>query len=180
MLLGLALGCKSHAQASEGMLSEKEVDSLRDSAFEPLERIKAYEKILGTREKEVSDLMAGPKHVSFGEDMHDALDQFGQIADELNDNLDEYSKAHRDVRKELPKLVQAIERWSTVLRSPPENDHYKIVRRIALDALKDMRDTVVQMESEQEAYFKLHPEAAKEEKTRRENPHAPNSGEEPH
>ena len=180
MLVGLALGCKAHAQAPDGMMSEKEVDSLRDSAFEPLARIKAYEAILTTREKEVSDLMAAPRHVSFGDDIHDAIDQFGQIADELNDNLDEYSKSHRDVRKELPKLVQATERWSTVLRSPPDDERYKIVRRIALDALKDMREIATQMEAEQEAYFKDHPDAARQEKKRREDPHAPTNGEEPH
>jgi hypothetical protein len=175
----LLLCGRARAQANDGMLSEKEVESLRDAAYEPMDRLKAYEKILNTREDEITSLMARPKHVSFGDDIHDAMDQFGQIADELNDNLDEYSRNHRDLRKELPKLIKAADRWSTVLRSPPDDDRYKIVRRIALDAVRDLRTATEQMQADQEAYFKLHPEAARQESNRRSDPHAPASGEEP-
>jgi hypothetical protein len=175
----LAQGKSVRAQASDGMLSEREVESLRDSAFVPLDRIAAYEKILNDRERMIDDLMKKPHHVTFGPDMHDLIEQFGAIADELNDNLDEYNSRHRDVRKLLPKLVLATERWSTSLRAPGDDDAYKVVRKIALDALKDMKATAEEMEASQEAYFKAHPEAAKQEKERRDSPHAPDTGEPP-
>lgn len=163
----------ARAQARDGMLSEKEVDSLRDAAYVPTDRVQAYIRILNDREKWIDDLLAQRRHLSFGDDMHDAMDQFGQIADELNDNLDDYSAKHRDLRKVLPKLIAATEKWSTALRAAPEDEHYKVVRKIALDAVKDTHELAQQMQTEQEAYFKEHPDAAKAEKARRDDPHAP-------
>jgi septal ring factor EnvC (AmiA/AmiB activator) len=161
------------AQSKDDALSGKEVEELRDAAYVPTDRIEAYEKILDTRERTIEDLLAKPRHVTFGIDMHDAIDQFGAIADEMNDNLDELNAQHHDLRKVLPKLVKATERWTTILRSPGEDDAYKVVRRIALDAVKDTHDMAVEMEASEEAYFKAHPEAAKEEKARKNDPHAP-------
>jgi methyl-accepting chemotaxis protein len=180
VLLGTALCCagRLRAQATEGVLSEKEVDTLRDTAYEPMARIVAYVKILDDRQRWIDELVHGQHHLTTAEDLHDAMDQFGQIADELNDNLDQYGQRHRDIRKTLPKLVEATERWSTSLRSAAENEHYNVVRKIALDALKDTRQIADQMRTEQEAYFKAHPEAEKAEKARRGDPHAPMAGNE--
>src|ERR1700748_53848 len=96
----------ARAQAPDGMLSEREVESLRDSAYMPLDRVQAYQKILETREKRLDDLLKQRKHTTFNEDVHDVLDQFGALADELNDNLESLDKQHRDLRKVLPKLIQ--------------------------------------------------------------------------
>ena len=161
------------AQAHDGVLSDKEVESLRDSAYVPTDRIVTYEKILNDRERMIDDLLAQRKHLTFGQDMHDLMEQFGAIADELNDNLDEYNEKHRDVRKVLPKLVEATQKWATALRAPADDDAYKVVKKIALDAVKDMHDTAAEMVASQEQYFKEHPEAAKAEKAKRDNPHAP-------
>lgn len=183
--LGWGLACvlllaplRIAAQAAEGTLSEKEVDLLRDTAYEPIARVAAYIRILDDRQKWVDELVHGRQHLTTADDLHDALDQFGQIADELNDNLDQYNQKHRDIRKALPKLVEATERWSTSLRAANDDVHYNVVRRIALDALKDTRQIADQMRTDQEAYFKEHPEAEKAEKSRREDPHAPTAGSE--
>ena len=151
---------------TDGPLTQAEVEQLREMAPVPMERMKVFEKILDARVKEIEDLLGKPPRAGYALDMHDALDQFGQIADEFNDNLDEWEKDHRDVRKELPKLLQNEERWATVLRSPPTNEGYDVVRKIAQDNLGDMRELTGAMQTEQEAYFKAHPEAAKQEKKR--------------
>lgn len=163
----------ARAQAADDDMSEAEIESLRDAAYVPLDRIHAYEKILDTREKRIEDLLAKPRRPGFGLDMHDAIDQFGGIADELNDNLDDYDAKHRDVRKALPKLIEATERWSTTLRAAGGDDSYNVVRRTALDALKDMRTSAEEMQTTLTAYFKDHPEALKAEKARNSTPHAP-------
>jgi hypothetical protein len=154
------------AQDADGALSQAEVEQLRDSAPIPVDRIKVFESILNAREKEIAELVAKPHRPGYAVDMHDALDQFGQILDEFNDNLDEFEKNHRDVRKELRKLLKETDRWATVLRSPPEDDGYSIVKKIALDNLKDMRELVTEMQTGLEAYFQAHPDAAKAEKER--------------
>jgi hypothetical protein len=161
------------AQQKDDALSQKEIEELRDASYVPADRLETYVKILDTREKTIEELLAKPRHVTFGEDMHDAMDQFGAIADEMNDNLDELHTQHRDLRKVLRKLVKATERWTTALRAPGEDDAYKVVRRIALNAVKDAHDMALEMQASEEAYFKAHPEAAKQEKERKKDPHAP-------
>lgn len=161
------------AQDDDSSMSQKEIESLRDAAYIPNDRVLAFIKILNTREQEIDDLLAKPRRPGFDQDMHDLLDQFASIADEFNDNLDEYSSKHRDIRKALPKLVSAIERWQTTLRAAGEDEAYNVVRKMALDSLKDMRDTAETAQTEQAAYFKAHPDAAKLEKQRADPEHSP-------
>ncbi len=177
LVLWLTFGAPAaRAQADNDQMSQAEIETLRDSAYVPLDRIHAYEKILDSREKRMEDLLAKPRRPGFALDMHDAIDQFGAVADELNDNLDDYQAKHRDVRKALPKLVEATERWSTTLRATGADDRYNVVQRTALDALTDMRSTAQDMQVTLTAYFKDHPEALKAEKQRSSNPHAPDAG----
>lgn len=161
------------AQAGEDVLSQKEVDTLRDAAFTPNDRVVAFQQFLEDRVKQVETLTAKRRgHTDYGGDMHDMLDQIGQISDELNDNLDEYSRFHRDVRKALPKLLQATDRWTAILSATSDNDAYNIVRRIALDNLKDTRNVAGALQTDLASYFKAHPDAEKAEKKRTSDPHA--------
>lgn len=161
------------AQDDDSTMSQKEIESLRDAAYIPNDRVMTFVRILDTREHEISDLLARPRRPGFNQDMHDLMEQFSSIADEFNDNLDEYQGKHRDIRKALPKLISAIERWSTTLRAPADNEAYNVLRKMALDSLKDMRDTANTMETEQAEYFKAHPDAAKMEKERADPQHSP-------
>lgn len=175
--LGCVMPAALPAQAQNDALTQQEVDTLRDAAFVPTERILTFQHILDDREKRIEELLARRKgHTDFAGEMHDVMEQFGQIDDELNDNLDEYARQHRDVRKALPKLVQATERWSTALRSPADNEAYGVVRRIAVDNVKDTRDLAQALGTDLEAYFKAHPEAEKAEKRRDTDPHAVHGG----
>jgi hypothetical protein len=151
------------AQAPEGAMSDAEIESLRDTAAVPMERIAAFEKMLNDRERTIDTLLAKPHRPAFASDMHDAIAEFSGIADELNDNLDDYSKDMRDVRKALPKLIAATERWATSLRAAGDDERYKVVRRIALDTLKDTHDLAVELQDAQTKYAKDHPEWAKAE-----------------
>jgi len=164
---------RSGAQDDDSTMSQKEIESLRDAAYVPNDRVITFVKILDTREREIEDLLSKPRRPGFDQDMHDLIAQFSSIADEFNDNLDEYQSKHRDIRKSLPKLVSAIERWSTTLRAPSEDEAYNVVRKMALDSLKDMRDTATTMQTEQAEYFKAHPDAAKVEKERADPQHSP-------
>ena len=161
------------AQAPEGTMSQAEIERLRDAAYLPEDRVRAYMRILDDRQKQLDRLMAGRHGAEFASDVHDVMDQMGAIADELNDNLDSFSRRHRDLRKVLPKLAEDSERWSTALRGPADDKRYNVVRKVALDALKDTHELASSVLAEQDEYFKAHPDAAKIEKQRRENPHAP-------
>jgi chromosome segregation ATPase len=161
------------AQASPGALSDAEVESLRSASYVPLERLRTYEKILDTRARRIEELVKSRPHPGRALDLHDAIDQFSGIVDELNDNLDEYERQHRDVRKALPRILAATDRWSVTLKAPAEDEEYSTVRKIALRNTADTHTLAQEMMLALDAYFKEHPEAAAAEKRRNESPHAP-------
>jgi hypothetical protein len=165
VLLTVAAPC-ARAQAKDDTMSQAEVEKLRDAAYIPVDRINVFIKIIDSRTKSIEDLLAKPRRPGRGDQLHDLFDQIGGIADELNDNLDDYGPKHRDLRAALPKLIAATERWATTLRAPGDDPAYKVVRKIALDAVQDVHDAAATMQTEQIAYFKAHPEAAKAEKDR--------------
>jgi hypothetical protein len=156
-LLLLPLALSLHAQKPEAALSDGEIEQLREAAYYPSDRILIFIKLLDTRNKSIQDLFARPRKPGREQDTHDLLEQFTAIADELNDNLDDYGPRHRDIRKALPKLVEATERWSSNLKTPPDDDAYNVSRRLALEAVHDLHDQATQMIEEQKAWFLAHP-----------------------
>lgn len=147
------------AQSREPTLSDAEVDKLRELAPYPPERVMAFVGFLNDRADEIDKLISGKRKPGREEDIHDLMQQIAGILDDLDDNLDEYSKHHNDIRKVLPKLVAATERWGTVLKSPPEDQRYSVQRKLALDSLNDLHEAATQMIAEQAAWFKDHPPA---------------------
>ncbi len=152
------------AQTKDAAMSESEVEKLREAAYVPTDRINIFIKILDVRAKAIGGLLAGRRKPGREQDLHDIFDQFAAIADELNDNLDGLGPKHRDIRKALPKLLEATERWSTTLRAA--DPAYKVVRKLALDAVSEVHEAAAAMQTDQVAYFKAHPEAAKAEADR--------------
>jgi hypothetical protein len=159
--LGLALlgtaAFPLHAQIHESALSEAEIEQVREAAYVPSDRVLLFIKFLDERTKSVQDLFAKPRRPGREQDTHDLLEQFTSIADELSDNLDDYGPRHADIRKALPKLLQATERWSSALKSPPDNEQYSVSRKIALESIRDLREAATQLTDEQTAWFKTHP-----------------------
>jgi ABC-type transporter Mla subunit MlaD len=157
----------AHAlQKDESVLSEAEVEQLRESAYVPADRIAVFTKFLDARSKAIQDLVAKPRRPGHDDDLHDLLEQFTALADELNDNLDDYGPRHRDLRRQLPKLLEATDRWATSLRTPPESAAYAVSRRLALESVRDVREETTRLIDDQRSFFAAHPEAAKAEKAR--------------
>jgi hypothetical protein len=154
-----ALALPLHAQSGESALSEGEIEQLRDSAYVASDRVLVFIKFLDARNKAIQDLFAHPRKPGREEDTHDLLQQFTAIADELNDNLDDYGPHHRDIRKVLPKLLDATERWSSNLKQPPENTTYDLSRKLALEAIRDIREEATQLLEDQKTWFAAHPPA---------------------
>ena len=147
----------AHAQIRESALSEAEVEQIRDARLVPTDCILLYVKFLDVRTKEIEDLYAKPRQPGREQDTHDLLVQFTSIADELSDNLDDYGPRHVDLRKALPKIIEATERWSTALKSPPEHETYSVARKIALESVRDIRESSTELSGEQTTWFKAHP-----------------------
>ena len=156
-LVLLVLTPHLHAQSGDTALSEGEIEQLRDSAYVPNDRVLVFIKFLDARNKAIQDLFAHPRKPGREQDTHDLLEQFTAIADELDDNLDDYGPGHRDIRKALPKLLEATERWSSTLKSPPDNEVYSVSRKLALEAIRDIREEATKLIEEQKIWFAAHP-----------------------
>jgi hypothetical protein len=146
-----------HAQRRESALSEAEIEQLRDAAYVPSDRVLVFIKLLDARTKSVQDLFTKPRHPGREQDAHDLFEQFTAVADELDDNLDDYGPRHRDIRKALPKLIEATERWATALKTPPENEAYNVSRKLALESIRDIREAATHLIDDQKAWFLAHP-----------------------
>jgi hypothetical protein len=166
-LVLFALTTPLFAQRDESALSEGEIEQLRDSAYIANDRVLVFIKLLDSRVKRIQETNTGPRRPGREQDTHDLLEQFTAIADELDDNLDDYGPHHRDIRKALPKLVEATERWSTAIKTPPDNEAYNVSRKLALEALRDIRESATQLIDDQKAWFAAHP-PPKEDPSRRE------------
>jgi hypothetical protein len=147
----------ARAQVQENALSDKEVETLRDTAYYPPQRVEAFIDFLNVRTGEIDKLSAGRRQPGREQDIHDEMEQFASIASDLEDNLEDYGRAHKDIRKALPKVLSAAERWGTALKTPPENEQYSVQRKLALEALDDIRETVKELIEEQKAWFLAHP-----------------------
>ena len=156
LVLLLAIG-STRAQSNSADLSDKEVEQLRESAYLPNDRVLLFLKFLDLRTSKVQDLFAHPRKPGREQDTHDLLEQFTALADELEDNLDDYGPHHRDIRKALPKLLEATDRWATAIKSPPEDDAYAIPRKLALESIRDLREDTTRLIAQQRVWFLAHP-----------------------
>jgi hypothetical protein len=169
-LILLLLALPLFAQRPDSALSEAEIEQLRESAYFPNDRILLFIKLMDVRDKSIQDLFAHPRKPGREEDTHDLMEQLTSIADELNDNLDDYGPRHRDIRKSLPKLVSATERWASDVKSPPEDGSYDLSRRLALEAIRDLREEATRLVDDQKTWFAAHPPSKDAEKGVAESP----------
>ena len=164
----LAVASPLRAQLHPSALSDAEIEQIREARYVPSDCIVLFVKFLDLRTKEIGDLYSKPRRPGREQDTHDLIEQFTSIADELDDNLDDYGPRHADLRKALPKLLEATERWATAIKSPPEDEAYSVSRKIALESIRDLREAATQMAAEQEAWFKAHPPAKQKQQQQNE------------
>jgi hypothetical protein len=153
----LLLAPSLHAQHDDNSLTQSEIDQVRDQRYYPSDCVLLFVKFLDLRVHEIQDLYSKPRRPGREQDTHDLLEQFTAIADELSDNLDDYGPRHADLRKALPKIVDATDRWSSALKSPPDDPAYAVSRKVALESIRDLRESATELQADQIAWFKLHP-----------------------
>ncbi len=159
-LLAIALVCSSlptRAQQGSIALSQKEEEDVRDAAAFPAQRVKVFQTIVDTRIERIQAVLADVRAQGRREDIHQNMNEVAGLVAELEDNLEEYEAAHRDLRKPLPKLIEATEKWESVLKQPPDDDTYDITRRLALETVADVKAEAKEMLAAELKYFKEHP-----------------------
>ncbi len=121
VLACIFLATSAFAQRKRDPLTDAEIDQLRDAAQEPDKRIDLMVKFAKSRMLAIEQLRADPKQAADrGQHMHDLLEDFMNVIDEIDDNVDDYSGKQQDFRKSLRRLVEADTEFQLKLRALKE------------------------------------------------------------
>ncbi|MGC2109193.1 MAG: hypothetical protein WA655_06720 [Candidatus Korobacteraceae bacterium] len=137
-------------------LNEKEVDEMREAADQPDKRLEVLVKFARARMTAIDQLQANGKSAKDRPmQIHDLLEDFSSLLDEIDDNIDMYASHKADMRKGLMLVIEANSEWQLKLRrlkeqSPPEElDQYSFVLTSASDAVNDSGEDARQELQEQ-------------------------------
>lgn len=156
-VLVLGVAPRLHAQEDQNdPLTPDEVQQIRDNAIHPDERIKLYMKFIDQRVDALRQLIENPGTRDRNAQIHDKLDEFVHLCDEIQDNLDSYDSAHADIRKSLKQLVADSAKWPSVLQALPQNRDYEFTQKMALEAAQSAQDEAKHLSVEQDVYFDIH------------------------
>lgn len=106
-----------HAQHKRDPLTAKEVDELREAAQDPKERLKIWIRIAKARMDELDDARDNPGRKSErAQRTHDLLEDLGNIADEISDNIENFDHENLDERKPLADVIAMATDFQNKLR----------------------------------------------------------------
>jgi hypothetical protein len=157
-LLAALLVANLDAQRRRDPLTPLEADQLRDQAQEPNLRLKLYVQFGRARLDALDKMRADPKTTDRGTETRDGLQNFLDVYDELNDNIDTYEDRKTDFRKALNSVIEADVEFQAKLRAlqatPNQNRDevrvYEFLLQTALDTLdtsiKDHRELLAEQE----------------------------------
>jgi hypothetical protein len=153
------------AQRHRDPFTQLEIDQIRDTSWEPQQRLSLYVKFARARLVALEQLRSDPKTKDRPQQTHDKLDDFLLIYDELNDNIDTYVGRKDDIRKPLKVILDADTEFQAKLRalkdaadvSPEETKRYEFILTNVLDTLDTSGEDHRKLLAEQE-------EAAKHKK----------------
>jgi len=128
-------------------LTDAEVDQMREAADYPNKRLALMVGFARTRLLTIEQLRAdkqAPKDRP--KQIHDLLQDFTSLLDEVGDNVEVYASHKTDMRKGLSVLIGATSEWQLKLRNLKEQspadelDQYSFVLVSATEAVKDTAD----------------------------------------
>lgn len=128
-------------------LTEKEVDQMRESADYPNQRLAFMVGFARARLVAIDKVQADKTAKDRPLQIHDLLQDFTSLLDEIDDNVDLYAAHKTDIRKGLTLVIEGSSEWQLKLRtlkqqSPPEElDQYSFVLANASDAASDTADS---------------------------------------
>jgi len=157
-LLPCLLLSQAWAQRRREPLNPDEIDLLRDAAQDPEQRIKLFIQFARTRLVSLEQMRADPKTTNRAQQTHDLLQDFLDVYDELNDNIDTFVDRKAGLRKPLKTVIEADTEFQAKLRalkqsveaSKDEAEQYRFLLGNALDAVdggsKDHRELLTEQE----------------------------------
>lgn len=166
-LLSLALllaSCLAFAQRHGDPLTAPEIDQLRDTAQDPEMRLKLFVQFTRVRLEAIAQAQNDPKVTDRAQAIHDKLQDFLDIYDELSDNVDMFADRKNDIRKPLKLVIGADTEFQAKLRAfkdsaagKDDSKEFEFLLGNALDAVNNGLQDHRQLLTEQD-------EAAKNKK----------------
>jgi hypothetical protein len=105
------------AQHRRDPLNDVEIEKIRDAAQLPDERLKLYVEFARSRLDKMQQIQSDPKATDREKQIHDALQDFVDIYDELNSNVDTFVDRGADLRKALKPVIEADTEFGSKLRA---------------------------------------------------------------
>jgi hypothetical protein len=126
-------------------LNPNEIDDLRDTNQVPDQRLKLLVQFAGARLVQIPQVRSDPKIAAADrpERVHELLQDFTSIYDQLGDNLDMYRDQNADLRKPLKLIIEGDSNFQGRLRqlkessSPEEMKQYAFILSNAIDAVQN-------------------------------------------
>ena len=139
-------------------LTEKQQDQIEEAGIDPVARVDLYVKFLNEYSDTIKGLIPRAKSTARSHRIDDELQDFSALMDELGDNLDVFSQRKADLRKSLKDLRESIEHWQTILHDLPSEPGFELSLKEAIDSANDLADQAKEITTDQEDYFKAHPD----------------------
>jgi hypothetical protein len=118
LLLALSMLLSSlWAQKRSDPLNPLEQDQLRDAAQDPTARLKLFVEFARARLASLEQMRADPKVTDRALQTRDRLQDFLDVYDELNDNIDTFVERKADLRKPLKSVIEADTEFQARLRA---------------------------------------------------------------
>jgi chromosome segregation ATPase len=165
LALAMLLLSTAWTQRHGDPLNPLEEDQLRDAAQDPAERLKLFIGFARTRLTSLEQMRADPKVTDRAQQTRERLQNFLDVYDELNDNIDTFVERKADLRKPLKAVLEADTEFQAKLRAlkssvdakKDESKQYDFLLTNVLDAVDGGVQDHRQLLNEQE-------EAAKHKK----------------
>jgi hypothetical protein len=124
-------------------LAPEEIDQLRDAAMDPNARLRLFSRFARARLVALEQIRNDPKATDRGQLTHNRLQEFVDIYDELNENIDNFIDRKEDMRRPLKAVIEADHEFEVklqALKSAPdasakEAEQYRFLVDNALEAV---------------------------------------------
>src|SRR4051812_1048687 len=117
----LLLLCLPAAAKRRDALTDTEVDQMREVAQQGDKRLKLLLTFAQSRMLAIQEMRSDPKFAEGrGPRVHELLEDFTNIVNELDRNIDQYAGQHQDIRKPLKEVIEANADFQLKLRALKE------------------------------------------------------------
>jgi hypothetical protein len=153
----LLLPAPASAQRQHDPLNDLEISQLRDTAQDPDTRLRLYVKFAQSRLDALDATRSDPIVTDKAQATHDRLQEFVDVYDELNDNIEAFASQRQDIRRVLKTIIESDTGFQAKLRALKDSSadskelkQYEFVLSDAIDDLDSGAKDHVQLLSAQE------------------------------